>query len=195
MYMLKKAPPRASDGLNLSYQMCILSKGSSRPPLIDNLIFTDYLKVIQNIYTEFPLLPKRCFNYHALTGVINCVLIQNQIKIPPTPSHTMLSIPTPPNCCSPFTWAASPGNLWEQLLCLSFVTFLTEPCRDDNNKASHGAKPFSVKASDCSVTIKIPLFSHLHGNEQLTRSSGCTFFVIERDNSSWSPVTRILYLS
>lgn len=80
IYMLKKPPPRAPDGLNVSYQMCTLSKGTSRPPLLDNLIFTDYLKVIQNIYTLFPFLSKRCFNYHAPAGVINCVLIQNQIK-------------------------------------------------------------------------------------------------------------------
>lgn len=134
IYILKKPPPRAPDGLNLSYQMCTLSKETS------NLLFTDYLKVIQNIYTEFPLLSKRCFNSHGLTGVIICVLIQNQIKIAPTQTHIMLCIPTQLNCCSPFAWAPNPGNLWEQLWCLSFVTFLTGTCRDDNNKASHGAR-------------------------------------------------------
>lgn len=70
----------------------------------------------------------------------------------------MPCIPTQLDCWSPFTCASSPGNLWEQLLCLSFVTFLTEACRDDNNKASHGAKPISVKASHCSVNTKKPHF-------------------------------------
>lgn len=154
--------------------MCTLSKGTNK------LIFIDHLKVIQNICTEFSLLSKRRFNYHSPTGVINCVLIQNQIKIPPTQTHTMRCIPTQLNCCSPLTWAPNPGNLWEQLLCLSFVTFLTGTCRDDNNKASHGAKIISVKASDCSVNIfKNPIFSHLRGYEQLTCSSGCV--LLQRD--------------
>lgn len=57
--MLKRPPPSAPDGLNLSYQMCTLSKGTSRPPLLDNLIFTDYLKIyIQNS----PYFPKDALN-------------------------------------------------------------------------------------------------------------------------------------